>query len=207
MNLYSKYILPHLIDLAMRNKEVTRQRAKIIPPLQGSVLEVGIGSGLNLRFYSPHVTRLYALEPSPELLRMAQPKAVNIPFPVDFLNESAQQISLADQTVDNVVVTWVLCSIPDPLMALREMKRVLRPEGKLVFIEHGLASDVTVQAWQNWLNPLWQRMAGGCHLNRKIDDLISSAGFELTSLETMYLAGPRPLTYTYHGIGLPTGAV
>lgn len=203
MNLYSKYILPHLIDLAMRNPEVTRQRAKIIPPLRGAVLEVGIGSGLNLRFYSPHVTRLYALEPSPELLRMARPKAANIPFPVDFLNESAQQISLADQTVDNVVVTWVLCSIPDPLRALREMKRVLSPEGKLVFIEHGLASDVAVRVWQNRLNPLWQRMAGGCHLNRKIDDLIGSAGFELASLETLYLAGPRPLTYTYYGIGLP----
>jgi ubiquinone/menaquinone biosynthesis C-methylase UbiE len=199
MGLYSRFVLPWLIDLVMRDKEAARHRAKIIPRATGTVVEVGIGSGLNLPFYTGEVKRLCGVDPSAELLKKARPKTERAPFPVELLQRSAEELPFDGASIDTVVVTWALCSIPDPTRALGEMKRVLRPEGRLIFVEHGLSPDSSVRAWQNRINPLWRRLAGGCNLNRKIDDLIRSAGFEISELKTEYLPGPRPMTFTYEG--------
>jgi ubiquinone/menaquinone biosynthesis C-methylase UbiE len=184
----------------MRNKDATRLRSQVIPAAQGIVLEVGIGSGLNLPFYTAAAKELYGIDPSAELLKMAQPKAARVHFPVEFLKQSAERLPLADCQIDTVVMTWSLCSIPEPSAALQELRRVLKPDGTLIFVEHGLAPDRGVQAWQNRINPFWRRLAGGCNLNRKMDDLIRLAGFSIRELHTEYLPGPRPMTFTYEGL-------
>jgi ubiquinone/menaquinone biosynthesis C-methylase UbiE len=204
MSLYSRLLLPHLLDFAMKYDELTNLREKMIPAARGVVLEVGIGSGLNLPFYTSAVTKLYALEPSAELLTKARMRSSRAPFPIEWLNTAAELIHLPDSSVDTVVVTWSLCSMKDPAAALGEMSRVLRPDGRLIFIEHGLSPDARVQSWQNRLTPVWRRLAGGCHLNRKMDDLIRSAGFSIATLEADYIPGPRPVTYTYAGTGTRT---
>jgi ubiquinone/menaquinone biosynthesis C-methylase UbiE len=201
MGLYRKFVLPQLIKLGMSSKEVARYRSQIIPTARGRVLEVGIGPGLNLPFYQPdQVTQVCGVDPSAELLKMAQKKINDVRFPVELLNQSAEQLSLATETIDTVVVTWTLCSIPDPPRALAEMRRVLKPDGDLIFVEHGLAPEAKVRARQERLNrPL--RVFTGCNINRKVDSLIHSAGFALVELETHYLPGPKILTYTYRGRG------
>jgi ubiquinone/menaquinone biosynthesis C-methylase UbiE len=204
MSVYSRFLLPPLLDFAMKYEELTILREKMIPAARGVVLEVGIGSGLNLPFYTPAVTKLYGLEPSAELLTTARRRSSGLAFPAEWLNTAAELIHLPDSGVDTVVVTWSLCSMKDPAAALGEMNRVLRPDGRLIFIEHGLAPDARVQSWQNRLTPVWRRLAGGCHLNRKMDDLIRSAGFSIATLQAAYIPGPRPLTYTYVGTGTRT---
>jgi ubiquinone/menaquinone biosynthesis C-methylase UbiE len=200
MGFYAKYVLPRFIDLSMRNKETTRLRAEWLPHARGDVLEVGIGSGLNLPFYSLHVRRVYGLDPSVELQRMARARALAMRLQVEFLTQSTEDpVPLSDASVDTVVLTWTLCSIPNPRRALQQIKRVLKPDGRLIFLEHGRAPDPGVVAWQDRLTPVWKRIAGGCHLNRKIDDLIGEAGFKISELRTCYLPGPRPMTYTYEG--------
>jgi SAM-dependent methyltransferase len=204
---YAKYVLPRIIDVAMRNEETTRLRAAWIPHARGEVLEVGIGSGLNLPFYSSGVQRVYGVDPSVELQQMARKMARAEPIEVEFLLQSAEeQLPLADASIDTVVVTWTLCSIPDAPKALQQMKRVLKRSGRLIFLEHGRAPDPGVAVWQDRLTPFWKRIGGGCHLNRKIDDLIMAAGFRITELKTSYLPGPRPMTYTYQGIAETVGA-
>ena len=199
MGFYAHRILPHVIDLAMRNKEATRLRADWIPHARGEVLEVGIGSGLNLPFYSSQVQHVYGVDPSPELQTMARKRAAGRTH-IEFLLQSAEEpLPLAEASIDTVVVTWTLCSIPHVPTALQQMKRVLRPGGQLIFLEHGLAPDSRVMVWQNRLTPFWERITGGCHLNRKVDELIAQAGFRITELKTCYLAGPRAMTYTYQG--------
>lgn len=201
MAIYAKYILPRLIDLAMRNKDTARLRAEWIPRAQGDVLEVGIGSGLNLAFYSSNVQRVYGVDPSPELQRMARKRAAGHLARVEFLSQSVEvAVPIPDKSIDTVVVTWTLCSIPDPPKALQQMKRVLKPSGRLIFIEHGRAPDSDVAAWQGRLTPIWKRIGGGCHLDRKIDDLLVTAGFRVSELRTCYLPGPRPMTFTYQGV-------
>ena len=201
MSFYAKHVLPRLIDLAMRNRETTRLRAAWIPQARGDVLEVGIGSGLNLAFYSSQVQRVYGVDPSVELQRIARRRMTAGSFTIDFLTQSAEAaLPLAAASIDTAVMTWTLCSIPDPARALREVKRALKPDGRLIFLEHGLAPDSRVVRWQERLTPLWKRVTGGCHLNRKIDEIIAQAGFRLPELNTFYLPGPRPLTYTYQGI-------
>jgi ubiquinone/menaquinone biosynthesis C-methylase UbiE len=199
LDIYRRFILPKIIDLAMKDKAATARRSVLIPMATGSVLEIGIGSGLNLPFYSRSVTRLHGIDPSAELLGMARKKIDRAGFPVELTCQSAEKLPADSGSIDTVVATWVLCSIPDPVEALREMKRVLKPEGRLLFVEHGLSPDSRVQAWQRRINPVWTRLAGGCNLNRKIDDLIGSAGFRVTQLQNRYLPGPRPMTYTYEG--------
>lgn len=203
MGFYDKWILPRLVDVAMRNREATRYRSRIVPEARGVVLEIGVGSGLNLPFYGTEVELLYGLDPSAELLAMARKKVGGTGFPVDFLAHSGEEIPLGDAAVDTVVMTWTLCSIPDPARALAEMKRVLRPGGMLLFAEHGLAPETGVQRWQHRLNPLWSRITGGCNLNRKTDRLIQAAGFRITELETAYAKGPRPMSYVYSGRAWP----
>lgn len=201
MGLYAKYVLPRLINLAMRNKDMTRLRAESIPRAHGDVLEIGIGSGLNLQFYSPAVHRVYGVDPSIELQRMAMKKASAELFEVTFFQQSAEEaIPLGNSSIDTIAMTWSLCSIPNPAAALQQMKRVLRPNGSLIFIEHGRSADAGVTIWQDRMTPIWKRIGGGCHLNRKIDELIRSAGFHITEQTNFYLPGPRPMTYTYQGI-------
>jgi len=200
MGFYEKHVLPWVIHLGMKTREVTRYRKRVIPAARGRVLEVGIGSGLNLPFYSTEVEAVYALDPSERLLAMARKAARQAPFGTELVCRSAEEIPVDDKTFDSVVVTWALCSIADAPKALGEMRRVLRPDGELIFIEHGLSSEPRIAAWQNRLNPLWKRCAGGCNLNRPMDALIRAAGFRITRLETGYLLkGPRPLTYHYQG--------
>jgi ubiquinone/menaquinone biosynthesis C-methylase UbiE len=200
MGVYAKYALPRLIDFAMSNKDATRLRAAWVPHARGNVLEVGMGSGLNLPFYSREVQRVYAVDPSSELQRMAQRRVTSVSPAIEFLCQSAEQpLPLADSCVDTVVLTWTLCSIPNALRALEEMKRVLKTDGRLIFVEHGRAPDPGVATWQDRLTPLWKRITGGCHLNRRIDELLTAAGFQMMELTKSYLPGPRPMTYTYQG--------
>ena len=206
MGLYAKYVLPRIIDLAMRNEETARLRAAWVPLARGEVLEVGIGSGLNLPFYSSDVHRIYGVDPSVELQRIARGRAVAAPVEVEFLSQSAEEpLPLADASIDTVVTTWTLCSIANAPKALREMKRVLKASGRLIFLEHGRAVDPGVADWQERITPFWKNITGGCHLNRKIDDLITAAGFRITELKTFYVRGPRPMTYTYQGAAQTSG--
>lgn len=201
MGLYTKYVLPRIIDLAMRNRETTRLRAEWVPRARGIVLEIGIGSGLNLPFYSSAVSHVYGVDPSRELQRFAHRKQTIDPNRVEFLTQSAEEpILLASASIDTAVVTWTLCSIPNPAKALQQVKRVLKDNGHLIFVEHGHAPDGGVAFWQDKLTPLWRRIGGGCHLNRKIEEIVAGAGFQIKELETEYLRGPRPMTYTYKGI-------
>ena len=200
MGLYSKCVLPRFIDLAMRNKDTTRLRSEWVPRACGDVLEIGIGSGLNLGFYSSEVRHVRGVDPSAELQQMARKRVVEHGANVEFLQQSAEEaLPLPDESIDTVVMTWTLCSIPDPLKALHQIRRVLKPTGKLIFIEHGRSPDLGVAAWQDRLNPVWKRIGGGCNLNRKIDALLSTAGLQIEEMRTSYLPGPRPMTYTYQG--------
>jgi len=204
MGLYAKYVLPRLIDAVMRDEETARLRAAWVPRASGDVLEVGIGSGLNLPFYSPEVRRVYGVDPSLELQRLARQRASGARVRIEFLPQSAEEVLPLDSgSIDTVVVTWSLCSIPDTSKALGQMKRVLKPDGRLIFLEHGRAPDPGVVAWQDWITPIFKRIGGGCHLNRKIDDLIGAAGFHISELTTGYQPGPRPFTYTYQGLARP----
>jgi ubiquinone/menaquinone biosynthesis C-methylase UbiE len=198
MGLYSKYVLPRLIDLTMKNSEIRRLREVWIPQAEGEVLEVGIGSGLNLEFYTRRVSRIHGVDPSLELQRMARKRAGLID--VEFLLQSVENpLPLPSGSMDTIVVTWTLCSVLDPQKALLEMKRVLKSGGTLIFIEHGLSPDSGVAAWQDRLTPIWKHIGGGCHLNRKIDEIVRQAGFRISELTTSYIPGPRPMTYTYQG--------
>lgn len=203
MGFYARHVLPCLIDFAMKNKDTARLRAEWIPHARGEVLEIGIGSGLNLPFYSPEVQHIYGVDPSMELQKMARKRAAKS-SPVTFFSQSAEEPSpLPASSIDTAVVTWTLCSIPNPVEALRQAKRVLKPNGRLVFVEHGRSSDPGVVVWQDRITPAWRRIGGGCHLNRKIDDLLVGAGFQILELRTFYLPGPRPMTYTYQGFAQP----
>ncbi|HKV04304.1 MAG TPA: class I SAM-dependent methyltransferase [Candidatus Acidoferrales bacterium] len=205
MGLYAKFVLPLLIDVAMKNKETTRLRAAWIPHARGDVLEVGIGSGLNLPYYSPEVRHVWGVDPSAGLQQMAAKRAAAGRVPVEFLSQSAEEpLPLASRSVDTAVVTWALCSIPNASLALQHVRRVLKSGGRLIFLEHGRAPDARVVAWQDRLTPLWKSFTGGCHLNRKIDELLTASGFQITELRNFYLPGPRPMTYTYQGVAQPT---
>lgn len=203
MGFYAKYFLPRIIDLAMKNEETAKVRAALIPQAHGEVLEVGIGSGLNLPFYSPEVKRIFGVDPSLELQKMAAKRVAGL-IPVEFLAQSAEErLPLEEQSIDTAVMAWTMCSIPDADAALRQVRRVLKPDGRLLFVEHGRAPDRKVAAWQDRLTPVWKLATGGCHLNRKVDDLITAAGFQIEELTTNYLPGPRPMTYTYQGMARP----
>jgi ubiquinone/menaquinone biosynthesis C-methylase UbiE len=203
MGFYSDVILPRLCDLAMRNKDLLPIRERVIGAAQGRVLEIGVGSGRNLPFYRAPVTEVLALEPAPQLVSMARRASRGTSIPISFLEASAEAIPVEDHSVDTVVTTWTLCSIPRATTALAEMRRVLRPGGRLVFVEHGLAPDDGVRRWQDRLTPVWRSCCGGCHLNRPIRSMIEGAGFRIDKIETSYIPGPRPLTFTYEGSARP----
>lgn len=203
MNAYDRYILPHVINLAMRNRHLLPYRQRTIAAAEGRVLEIGIGSGLNLRFYSAHVDEIVGLEPAPRLTEMARGRAERTSIRTTFVQGFAEAIPLEDCSIDTVVTTWTLCSIPDVNGALREMRRVLKPTGKLLFVEHGQAPDEGVRKWQDRLTPAWKCIGGGCHLNRPIRALIETAGFSIAQLQTGYMKGPRPMTFMYEGRARP----
>lgn len=184
-----------------------RQRAKLVPLARGRVLEVGIGSGLNLSFYDPaQVTKVWGLDPSPELARMARAAAGEVPFDVELVTAAGEEIPLEGRSFDTVVLTYTLCTIPGVEPALREVARVLRPGGRLLFSEHGRAPDAHVRRWQERLDPAWRRVSGGCRLTRDVPALLTSAGFEVTGMEAMYLPGWRPTSFNYQGAAVPRRA-
>jgi ubiquinone/menaquinone biosynthesis C-methylase UbiE len=181
-----------------------RQRAKVVPRAHGRVLEIGIGSGLNLPYYdSSKVSKVWGLDPSPEMTQMARRAAASLPFEVEFIGLPGDEIPLEDASIDSVVVTYTLCTIPDTAPALRQISRVLRPGGELIFCEHGAAPDASVRRWQDRLNPMWRRFGGGCNLNRPIPALIEAGGFRIKSLDTMYIPGWRPASFNYWGAAVP----
>lgn len=199
MNFYDLWVLPPILDIVMRQRQLRKYRREVVTAARGRVLEVGAGSGLNLEFYGKQVEVVYGIDTSPRLLAIARRRAAAADIRVAFVQGSANAIPLADSTMDTVVMTWTLCSIPNPLAALREMRRVLKPHGQFLFVEHGLSPDAGIERWQHRLTPIWCHVAGGCHLDRKMDDLISAAGFDILRLRTEYAAGPRPMTYMYVG--------
>jgi ubiquinone/menaquinone biosynthesis C-methylase UbiE len=203
MGFYSDVILPRICDLSMRNKQLLPFRQRVIGAAEGRVLEIGVGSGLNLPFYRPPVREVLALEPGPRLLTMARSTSRRASTPVSFLEASAEAIPLDQHCVDTIVTTWTMCSIPHAATALAEIRRVLRPGGKLLFAEHGLAPDEGVRRWQDRLTPAWRYISGGCHLNRPIGSMIEGAGFRIDRIETGYIPGPKPLTFMYEGSARP----
>jgi ubiquinone/menaquinone biosynthesis C-methylase UbiE len=204
MSFYRRHVLPYLLHLAMRQKQLMPFRRRVIGAAEGRVLEIGIGSGLNMPLYGPSVRSVIGLEPSPELLRMARKRAAAAPVPVELVEASAEALPLDPGSFDSVVTTWTLCTIPDAGRALAEIRRVLKPGGALLFVEHGRAPEPGVAWWQDRLDPLWSRVAGGCHLNRKIDDLISASGFRIDAMTNVRLPGPRTHTFLYEGCARPT---
>lgn len=204
MGLYQQRVLPWLIDRGMRRKQLLPLRERVVGDARGRVLEIGIGSGLNLPLYRRDLERLTGLDPSPALLEEARKTAAWVHFPVRLLEATAEELPLEDRSVDTVIMTWTLCSVQEPARALAEIRRVLRPEGALLFVEHGRSPEAGIQRWQDRLTPAWRRLAGGCHLNRPVAQLIRRAGLRLVELETGYLfRGPRVATFHYRGRALP----
>ena len=199
-NWYERHVLPWLVDFACSIRPVRRQRNKVVPLARGRVLEIGIGTGLNLEHYDKErIEKLVGLDPGVEMHRRARERSLRAGLDVELVGLSAERIPYEDGSFDTVVITFALCTIADPRAALGEMRRVLRPGGRLIFCEHGLAPDASVRRWQGRLTPLWARLAGGCHLDRDIPRLLSEAGFRSADMQQMYLPGPRLLTYNYWG--------
>ncbi|MDE2391960.1 MAG: class I SAM-dependent methyltransferase [Rhodospirillales bacterium] len=203
MNFYERCILPPLLNFAMGQKRLQPFRERVIAKAAGEVLELGIGSGLNLPLYGSGVRSVIGVEPSAELLRMAEQKIDRAIVPVELLNVSAEAFPMKSGSFDTVVTTWTLCTIPNAHMALKEARRVLRPGGTLLFVEHGRAPEVGVARWQDRLNHVWGCIAGGCHLNRQIDALITDAGFDIQTMRHERIPGPRTHTYFYEGQACP----
>lgn len=203
MGFYQDRVLPHLVDLSMRQEVFSVYRRRVIPEAHGRVLEIGIGSGLNLRLYTGAATQVIGLDTSARLLSMARRVHPDTSIPVELIEGSAESIPMEDKSIDTVVTTWTLCTIPDVAAALRDMRRVLKPSGELVFVEHGRAHDPRVQRWQARLTPMWKRLAGECHLNRPIRELLEDSGFRIERIDTGYMKGPRPMTFMYEGRARP----
>ena len=199
MGFYKKVVLPRLIELAMRNSQLGGYRQQTIGAARGHVLEIGVGSGMNLPIYGSAVDRVCGIDPSPELLDRARERVAAARVPVSLARAAAEQLPFRDAAFDTLVMTWTLCSIPNPSAALNEVRRVLKPGGRLLFVEHGLAPEPAIIRWQHRLTPCWRRIGGGCHLDRKMDDLIRNAGFRVDALETGYMKGPKPWTFMYVG--------
>jgi ubiquinone/menaquinone biosynthesis C-methylase UbiE len=204
MGLYQERILPWLIHLAMGQRRLVPYRSRLVSAATGRVLEIGVGSGLNLPFYGKGTTQVLGLDPSPKLLKMAGNAARRTSAPFQALEASAEEIPIEDRSIDTVVSTWTLCSIPEVRRALAEMRRVLKPGGRLLFVEHGRAPEPRVQWWQDHLTPAWKCLSGGCRLNRAVSELIQNAGFQIERLDTGYMPGPKPMTFIYEGSARPT---
>lgn len=203
MGFYNDVVLPRLCHLAMRNRRLLPYRERVISAAEGRVLEVGIGSGLNLPLYRAPVREILAIDPAPRLVAMAR-ASLGRGLPVSFIEASAEAIPLEDRSIDTIVSTWTLCTIPQAVTALGEMRRVLRPGGRLLFVEHGLAPDEHVRWWQDLMTPAWTRISGGCHLNRPIQSIIEASGFRVDRLESGYMPGGlKPMAFIYEGSARP----
>lgn len=200
MGFYDKYMLPKLVHFTCGQNPSMRQREKVVPLAVGRVLEIGIGSGLNIPFYDTHkVEHLWGLDPSAEMWSIAQKNAEQHHIEAEFLQSGAESIPLDSNSADTVIMTYTMCTIPGIHSALDEIKRVLKSGGKLIFCEHGKAPDKNIQRWQNHLNPIWKKFSGGCNLNRPIPELLEQSGFKSGDMQTMYLPGWRPGTFNYWG--------
>lgn len=202
MGLYGKYILPRLVNRMLSTSDCLEQRERIAKGLRGSVLEIGFGSGLNLPCYPEDVTKIYAVDPDLTGRKLAAGRLAECPIPVEFTGLDGQELPLESNSVDAVLSTWTLCTIPDLPKALAEIRRVLKPAGRFHFLEHGLSPDAKVARWQNRLNGLQQIIGGGCNLNRKIDDLLRDSGYEIIEAENFYMKGPKIGTYMYRGVAV-----
>lgn len=197
--LYDRVVLPRLCDCVMRGRQFRLRRRRIAELAEGQVLEIGAGSGLSLRHYGPAVSRVLAIEPDPALIEMAHREISRTTPPVKFIQASAENIPVDTHSIDTAVTAWTLCTVPDGMRALEELRRVLKPNGRLLFAEHGLAPQHDVRRWQNRLTPLWAALSGGCHLNRRVSWMIEDAGFKIEKLATGYLPGTMSLAYVYEG--------
>lgn len=200
MGLYNKYVLPKVVDWACQQRPNMRQREKVIPLATGNVLEIGVGSGLNLPIYNrENVKHLTAIDPSKEMWDINTIDPESLPFEFQFIQAFAEDLPPDNNSIDTVVTTYTLCTISDTNKALEEVRRVLKPGGKLIFCEHGKAPDSATQKWQDWINPVWKCLGGGCHLNRDIPLIIEENGFKMINMETMYLPGWKPASFNFWG--------
>ena len=201
MGFYENHVLPRLINAACSQRPIMKQREKVVPLAEGRILEIGMGSGLNLDFYDREkVEKLWGLEPSEAMRKRATAAAEKAGMEIELIDLPGEEIPLENNTVDTVLLTYTLCTIPEWEPALRQMARVLKPGGKLIFCEHGEAPDEAVQKWQKRINPYWKIIGGGCNMNRPIPKLIEQSGFTINTIDTMYLPGWKPASFNYWGI-------
>lgn len=198
---YENYVLPKMLDCCCSTKPISYQRKKIVPEASGTILEIGIGSGLNIPYYQKsRVNKVIGLDPSEQLCKMAKKTADDNNFSIDFLVNGAEEIELPSNSIDTILLTYTLCSIPEPYIALKEIMRVMKSDGRILFCEHGIAPDEVVQKWQNRINPLWGKLFGGCNINRDIPNILKNGGFKINSLDKMYLPStPKIVGYNYWG--------
>ena len=198
---YENYVLPKMLDCCCSTKPISYQRKKIVPEASGTILEIGIGSGLNIPYYQKSkISKVIGLEPSEQLCKMAKKTADDNNFSIDFLVNGAEEIELPSNSIDTILLTYTLCSIPEPYIALKEIMRVMKSDGRILFCEHGIAPDEVVQKWQNRINPLWGKLFGGCNINRDIPNILKNGGFKINSLDKMYLPStPKIVGYNYWG--------
>ena len=200
MGFYQEQLLPRFQDVAMRRRTTHEPRSRVCAGLQGNVVEVGFGTGLNLTYYPREVSKIFAVEPSSLCMRIAQPRMASSSVEVEQVGLTGEHLPLPSDSFDAVVSTWTMCTIPNLVLALEEMRRVLKPGGVFHFVEHGHSPDQRVARWQRRLEPINKRLAGGCHLTRRIPDYVEQAGFEMGHVDTYYLKGePKIFGYTYEG--------
>ncbi len=197
---YDRVILPRLLNCAMSQKHMARVRREIVRQISGDIVEIGFGSGLNLEHMSGDVRSVTAIDPSAELHRLATPRIDEASFEVIHTATSAEELPCESNSFDAALCTWSLCTIPDPRRALMELRRVLKPKGTFAFIEHGASPEANIKKWQDRINPIWNRIGGGCNLNRQPDQLIRECGFDVQHMEADYIPGPRVATYTFRGV-------
>jgi ubiquinone/menaquinone biosynthesis C-methylase UbiE len=202
MGWYQAHVLPRIVDLALSGSDFTRARARVAAGLGGEVLEIGFGSGRNVPHYPAPTTKVLAVDPSITGRKMAAARLSDTPVPVEFAGLDAGALPASDRSIDHVLSTWTLCTVPDAERALAEIRRVLRPGGSLHFAEHGLAPEAKVARYQRRLTPVQRRIFGGCHLDRPIDKLIAAAGFDLAKLDTYYMPGPHTFGHTFEGVAI-----
>jgi ubiquinone/menaquinone biosynthesis C-methylase UbiE len=202
MGIYQDQVLPRVTDAVMRRREFTPIRERVSAALEGEVLEIGFGSGLNVPHYPATVTRVRAVDPATAGRRLAAKRVAESPVPVEYIGLDGQELPVDPASIDHILTTWTLCTIPDVERALSEVRRVLRPGGSLHFVEHGRSPDPTVARWQDRLTPLQRRLAGGCHLNRPIGRLVADSGLGLTRMENYYAKGPKPFGYMFEGTAI-----